>query len=207
MTDRFPLPHFRFPTMRRFLLAAPLLLAACHPKPNVADLTPPPSKETVKNLPKWYLKPPKDDKYAFGTATAVSQDLQVSIDKAQAEARNVVAQQLEVKYGSLSKRFVEETGRNVDAQLLDEYTQVYKSTVSQVLYGSRPREQTVRAEGAVYRAFVLMELPLGEASKRLMDQVRANEQMYTRFRATEAFKELDAEIQRYEAWKRSQQEH
>lgn len=49
-----------------------------------------------------------------------------------------------------------------------------------------------------------MELPLGEASKRLMDQVRANEQMYTRFRATEAFKERDAEVQRHEAWKRDQ---
>jgi len=192
--------------MKRLSLALTFLLVACHARPNAADLTPPPSNETVKNLPKWYLRPPKDDKYAFGTATAVSQDLQVSIDKAQAEARNIVAQQLEVKYGGLTKRFVEETGRNVDAQLLDEYTQVYKSTVSQVLYGSRPREQTVRAEGPVYRAFVLMELPLGEASKRLMDQVRANEQMYTRFRATEAYKELDAEVQRYEAWKRSQQQ-
>lgn len=181
-----------------------LVVAGCHRTPNAADLTPPPSRETIKNLPKWYLKPPKDDKFAFGAATAVSQDLQVSIDKAQAEGRNLVAQQLEVKYGALTKRFVEETGRNVDAQLLDEYTQVYKATVSQVLYGSRPREQTVRAEGPVYRAFVLMELPLGEASKRLMEQVRANEQMYTRFRATEAFKELEAEIQRYEAWKRSQ---
>ena len=40
--------------------------------------------------------------------------------------------------------------------------------------------------------------------KRLMEQVKANEQMYTRFRATEAFKELDAEVQKYEAWKKSQ---
>jgi hypothetical protein len=190
--------------MRSFTVALVLLTAACRSTPNAATLMPPPSRETVKNLPKWYLKPPKDDKYAFGTATAVSQDLQVSIDKAQAAARNVVSEQLEVKYGALTKRFVEETGRNVDAQLLDEYTQVYKATVSQVLYGSRPREQTVRAEGPVYRAFVLVELPLGEASKRLMDQVRANEQMYTRFRATEAYKELEAEVQRYEAWKRTQ---
>jgi hypothetical protein len=190
--------------MRTSALALAFVLGACRSAPNASDLTQAPSRETVRNLPKWYLKPPKDDKFAFGAATAVSQDLQVSIDKAQAEARNVVAQQLEVKYGALTKRFVEETGRNIDAQLLDEYTQVYKATVSQVLYGSRPREQTVRAEGSVYRAFVLVELPLGEASKRLMDQVRANEQMYTRFRASEAYKELEAEVQRYEAWKRTQ---
>jgi hypothetical protein len=49
-----------------------------------------------------------------------------------------------------------------------------------------------------------VELPLGDASKRLMDQVRANEQMYTRFRASEAYKELEAEVQCYEGWKRSQ---
>jgi hypothetical protein len=49
-----------------------------------------------------------------------------------------------------------------------------------------------------------MELPLGEMSRKLMEQLKANEQMYTRFRATDAFKELDAEIQRYEAWKREQ---
>ena len=91
-----------------------------------------------------------------------------------------------------------------DAQLLDQYTQVYKATVSQVLYGSRARQQVVRSEGPVYRVYVLMELPTGEMSRRLVEQMRANEQMYTRFRATEAFKELDAELQRYEAWKRSQ---
>ena len=92
----------------------------------------------------------------------------------------------------------------MDSQLLDQYTSVYKATVSQVLFGSRPRQQEVKAEGRAYRAYVLMELPTGEAAKRLMEQVKANEQMYTRFRSTEAFKELDAEVQRYEAWKRDQ---
>ena len=187
-----------------FALLIALLVGACSHGPRTSDLTPPPSRATIRAMPGWYLKPPKDDHYVFGAATAVSQDLQIAIDKAQAEGRNLLAQQLEVKYGSLTKRFAEETGRSVDSQLLDQYVSVYKATVSQVLYGSRPREQTVRAEGPVYRAFVLVELPLGEASKRLMDQVRANEQMYTRFRATEAYKELEAEVQRYEAWKRTQ---
>ena len=67
-----------------------------------------------------------------------------------------------------------------------------------------PRQQTLRTEGPVYRAVVLMELPIGEMSKKLMDQIRAQEQLYTRFRASEAFKELDAEVKRYEAWKREQ---
>ena len=189
---------------RRSLPLVALIATACHRTPPSAELTPPPSREVLRNLPSWYAKPPTDANFLFGPATATSRDLQIAINKAQTEGRNLLAQQLEVKYGALNKRFVEEVGRGSDAQLLDQYTQVYKGVVSQVLYGSRARQQSLRTEGGVYRAFVLMELPLGETSKRLMEQIRAQEQLYTRFRATEAFKELDAEIERYEAWKRKQ---
>ncbi len=182
-----------------------LVVAACGGSRNdTATLTPPPNRETLRNTPNWFNRPPRDDNFLLAPATAVSQDLQLAVDKAQAEGRNGLAQQMEVKYGALTKRFAEETGRMGDAQLLDQFTQVYKATVSQVLFGSRSRQQVVRTEGPVYRVYVLMELPTGEASRRLMEQVKANEQMYTRFRATEAFKELDAELQRYEAWKRGQ---
>ncbi|MFN8570971.1 MAG: LPP20 family lipoprotein [Gemmatimonadaceae bacterium] len=189
--------------MRRFsvLLLAATAVGCSHPKP-AADTAPVPSKEVLKNLPGWFAKPPTDDKYLYGPATAVSRDLQIAINKAEAEGRNNIAQQLEVKYASLNKRFSEEVGRDAGSQLLDQYTQVYKSTVSQVLYGSRTKQQSMRVEGGVYRAFVLMELPTGEVAKKLMDQIRTQEQLYTRFRASEAFKELDAEIERYEAWKR-----
>jgi hypothetical protein len=192
--------------LRRSLAVVAVFAAACHRTPPSAELTPPPSREVLRDLPGWYAKPPTDANFLFGPATATSRDLQIAINKAQTEGRNSLAQQVEVKYGSLNKRFAEEVGRGSDAQLLDQYTQVYKAVVSQVLYGSRARQQVLRTEGGVYRAFVLMELPLGEMSKKLMDQIRAQEQLYTRFRATESFKELDAEVQRYEAWKRQQPE-
>lgn len=186
------------------LLTLVLLAPACARRSQSNDLTPPPSREVIRNLPGWYSRPPTENDVLFGPATAVSGDLQIAINKAQTEGRNLISQQLEVKYNGLNKRFAEEVGRSNDAQLLDQYTQVYKAVVSQVMYGSRSRQQVLRTEGEVYRAFVLMELPLGEMSKRLMEQIKAQEQLYTRFRATEAFKELDAEIQRYEAWKRGQ---
>jgi len=191
--------------MRRFplLLAALVLTAACNRGPRSTDLSPVANRATISNLPNWYLRPPTDQNYLFAPATSVSRDVQVAINKAQTEGRNGLAQQLEVKYGALNKRFVEEVGRE-GSQLLDQYTQAYKAVVSQVLYGSRARQQSLRTEGDVYRAVVLMELPVGEMSKRLLDQLRQQEQLYTRFRASEVFKELDAEVQRYEAWKREQ---
>lgn len=185
------------------LIAAALAASACRSAPRSTDLSPPASRETIRNMPGWYLRPPTDNNYLFSPATAVSRDVQVAIDKAQTEGRSGLAQQLEVKFGALNKRFVEEVGRE-GSQLLDQYTSAYKAVVSQVLIGSRARQRVLRTEGDVYRAVVLMELPVGEMSKRLLEQLRAQEQLYTRFRSSEVFKELDAEVQRYEAWKRQQ---
>ena len=196
MTNSLPLMRYAL----ALLAGAVACGRAARPAP---DLNPPASRETIRNLPSWYLKPPTDNNYLFAPATAVSRDVQVAINKAQTDARNAIAQQLEVRYGGLNKRFVEEVGRE-GSQLLDQYTQVYKAVVSTTLYGSRPRQQVLRTEGGVYRAIILMELPVGEMSKRLLEQLRAQEQLYTRFRASEAFKELDAEVQRYEEWKRQQ---
>lgn len=188
------------PTLSALIIGTTLL--GCGRKPASVDVAPAPSRDVLRNLPSWFAKPPVDDKFLYGPATAVSRDLQMAINKAETEGRNGIAQQLEIRYGALNKRFAEEVGRDGGAQLLDQYTQVYRGTVSQVLYGSRTKQQALRTEGPVYRAFVLMELPLGEMSRKLLEQIRAQEQLYTRFRASEAFKELDAEVERYEAWKR-----
>lgn len=184
---------------------AALMLGGCSSsRERSTDLSPPPARETLRDVPRWFNMPPHDEDFLFASATATSRDLQIAVNKAQVEGRAQLAQQMEVKYAGVTKRFGEEVGRSNESQLLDQFTSVYKATVSQVLYGTRPKEQIVRPEGEIYRVFVLMELPTGEASRRLMEQVRANEQLYTRFRSSEAFKELDAEVQRYEQWKRDQ---
>ncbi len=160
------------------------------------------SKQTLRSMPGWYRKPPKGDQsWMFAPATATSRELQVALDRAQSDGRLGLATQLEAKYSALSRRFVEETGLARDAELLSEYEQTYKSVVSQVLIGSRAREQQFETENGVYRAWVLMELPVGEANKRLLEQIRAQEQLYTRLRATEAYKELNKEVEKLEASK------
>lgn len=163
------------------------------------------TKQTLRSMPGWYRKPPKaDETWLFAPATATSRELQVALDRAQSDGRLGLATQLEAKYSALSRRFVEETGLSRDAQLLSEYEQTYKSVVSQVLIGSRAREQQFEIENGVYRAWVLMELPVGAASERLLKQIQQQEQMYARFRSSQAFKELNAEVDKYEQWKSGQ---
>ena len=187
--------------MRSIVIVALVgVVAACGGR--VQNEGPSASRATLRGMPRWYKKPPAADKeHMFQAATATSQDVQVAINRAQAEGRNGLASQLEVKYASLTRRFIEETGVAADAQLLDEYQQTYKAVVSQVLVGSHARDQQFQIDGRVYRAWVLMELPLGEANRKLVEQIKASERLYTRIRATEAFKELNAEVEQFEAAK------
>jgi hypothetical protein len=147
---------------------------------------------------------PMSKDYMYAPATATSKDLQIALNKAEAEGRLQLGQQLEVKYSALMRRFAEETGAGAGAQLLQEYEQSYKAVVSQVLVGTKPKDTKYQVEDGVYRAWVLMELPVGAASERLLKQIQAQEQMYTRFRATQAYKDLNAEVDKYEQWKSGQ---
>jgi len=156
------------------------------------------------NLPSWYMNVPQDENYLFAAASNTSRDMQLSINKSLMDGRAQIAEQLEVRMSGMQRRFQEEVGLGEDSELLDQFTSAYKSVVEETLVGSRAREQEVRRDGGVYRSFVLVEMPIGAANEALMQRIRENNNMYTRFRATEAFKDLENEIEDYREWRDNQ---
>jgi len=155
-------------------------------------------------VPDWYVNPPEDDDRLIGVASATSVDLQTAVDKAKQDSRAEIARQIDVRITGMSKRFVEETGLDQDAELLGMFTQVSRTVVSDSLTGSRIARQELGRDGQGYRAYVMMEMPIGEANARFVEKIRAQERLYTRFRASEAFEELDRMVDEYEQWKREQ---
>lgn len=165
---------------------------------STADTQPEP-EQVIAQAPNWYTSPPEDSLAVTATASEVSADMQLAVDKAKTSARSAIAEQLSTKYEGLTKRFQEETGVGGDSELLDQYVNAYKTVTQQVLEGTSAREQEIVAEGDRYRAYVLMELSLSQANQALMDRIKNNDRnMWTRFRATEAWEELEQEIEAYE---------
>ncbi len=158
------------------------------------------------NIPEWYTNLPQDPNYLFAANTQTSQDMQLAMDKATEAARADVARQLQVKIEGLQKRFSEETGTGNDAQLLQMFTQAEKTVVSTTLQGSRVNKQKIVKDGSLWRAYVLVEYPIGAANEALMQQIKNNNQMYTRFRASQAFKELQNDVNNYEKFKQEQEQ-
>ena len=156
------------------------------------------------NIPDWYTTPPQDPNYMYAANTATSQDLQMAVDKAATGARAEIGRQTEVRMQGMQKRFDEETGLGKDAQLLQMFTQASKTIVSTTLTGSRIKQQKQLKDGDTWRAYVLMEYPIGAANQALMQQIKSSDQMFTRFRASQTFKDLQDEVDKYESFKKEQ---
>ena len=183
-----------------FMLMALVLLAGCGGGPETMQAT------STGDIPDWYPNAPQEALYARSANTAVSQDLQIAIDKATTGARAELGRIVETKVNALQKRFEEETGAGQEATLLQQFTQATKLVVSTTMNGSRMKDQRTVRDGTMWRAYVLMELPLGVANATLLEEIKKNKELYTKFRASEAYKDLDSEVQKYEEWKKLQKE-
>lgn len=158
------------------------------------------------DIPDWYTSPPQDPNYLFAPNTQSSQDMQFAIDKATEAGRADIGRQVQVKVEGLQKRFTEETGTGTDAQLLQMFTDAEKTVVSTTLEGSKVKSQKIVKDGDLWRAYVLVEYPVGAANEALMQQIKNNNQMYTRFQASQAYKELQDEVDKYDKFKQQQEQ-
>ncbi len=162
------------------------------------------SQTGAGDVPEWFLTTPTDPNYIFVSRTATSQDMQLAIDKATTDARAEIARTIEIKMEGLQKRFDEEVGVRENATLLSQYTQATKTVVSESISGSEVKEKTISKDGDIWRAYVLVQYPIGAANDALVKQLRKQEEIYTRIRSTETFNELETEVQKYEEWKKQQ---
>jgi hypothetical protein len=188
----------RFVGSLTLLCLTALALGACGGGPQTLQST------SECDIPDWYASVPVDAHYLLAARTAVSQDMQLALDKAVTDGRAEIGRQTEVKVQGLQKRFDEEVGLNSDAKLMSQFTQANKTVVSTSLSGSRVRSQELCQDGAMWRAYVLVEYPIGAANEALVQQIRKNNELMTRLRSSQAFKELEADAQKYEDSKKEQ---
>ena len=170
------------------------------------NLAPPASSKMIDTAPEWYIDPPKHPDYLYSSNSATSRDMQLAVDKAKQAGMAGIAAGMQAQMSGLTKRFDEEVGLGEDSELLVQFTQGAKSVVDQTLTGVRIEKKEIYKEpNDIYRAYVLVSMPIGAANIALMEKIRANEHMYTRLRSSETFKELEQEVEKYRHYQAEQE--
>ncbi len=156
------------------------------------------SKTDTGDIPEWYLTTPTANDYIYAAASSTSRDMELAINKASTEARAKIARNIEIKVNSMQKKFEEEVGGGENSEYLSQFTQATKTVVSKELNGSQISKKKLVKDGGNWRAYVLAKYPIGAAQKAFLNQISNNQNLYTRVRATEAFKELEKDVYKYE---------
>ena len=156
-------------------------------------------KETVKEIPKWFLDVPTEEGKMYAVGSAQTPDLQLTIDLAILGAKTTLADSMNSRLRSQTKQFVTKLGNDdLDSIVM---TEVEKATRNLVLdadvSGWQQKELEIYPSGSQYRAYVLLEYSDAMATNILHKRILQNSSLHSKIRSTEAFKELDAAVNEY----------
>lgn len=183
------------------LLLASVIAFNCAGTKKGPDLSPNANRKVIKDAPSWYITLPEKDGYRYSSNSATSQDMQLAVDKARTAAATELAGMVKSEWNGLTKRAQEETGLGPDSHLIDQFSQTQEQVISTELMDLRVAEKMVQEEksdvGHIYRAYVLVEFNENAANERLLQQIKANEQLYTLMRSTELFDEMEKKVEEY----------
>jgi hypothetical protein len=153
-------------------------------------------EKRINEAPDWYLEHPKADLAIYGVGDSLHSDLSTARRSATLKARADIAGQLETYIAAQAKSFAD--GDTLDATgNSDIYDEVVKSTVKEVrISGASIKETKFVAANGKVQAYVLVEFPTGEANQALVNQIKKDATLTQRARRSEAFKELEKEVER-----------
>ena len=152
--------------------------------------------QQIEQIPEWYLNIPSADDTIYSSGSARAPDLQLAVDIAIMNAKTTLADRINGKLDSMTKSFVAKIGAtDLDTSVLNEIEKTSKNVIASVdVAGYVVDKSDITQEGAQYRAYVLLAYNSEEATKIMMNRMKRDRMIYSRIRSTEAWKELEDEV-------------
>ena len=150
----------------------------------------------IDTIPEWYMNMPESDDTIFSSGTATAPDMQLAVDIAIMNAKTTLADRINGKLDSMTKSFVAKIGSDdLDTSVLTEIEKTSKNVIASVdVAGYNVGEMEIIQDGVQYRAYVLLAYNNKEATKVLLNRLKKDRMVYSRLRSTEAWKELENEV-------------
>lgn len=158
--------------------------------------------EVEEGLPDWYLNPPStNNEYMYAVGEATSTRRRLARTNAKSNGNAAIAQKIQAEVSAMQKNFAEETTSGQQSNYRQVFTDVSKTVAQQTLRGVEiDKSHFGRTQnGTQYEVLLLVRMPVGEAANAL-DQALQNtmsrdEELYTKFKASKAFKDMKKSIE------------
>lgn len=147
------------------------------------------AERTVAKAPAWFVNVPEDtDNATFAVGTATSSDEQMAYDKARMSAERKLVEQMYSRITTQTKSYRADRG----SAMIENFEQVTRKNARGELSGAQRVDSQVTHDGQVYKVYVLLRLPVGEANvmQTRRDQARLQREAEIRGRAAE--RDMDA---------------
>tara|TARA_Y100000590_G_C15685979_1_gene1001674 strand:+ start:842 stop:1960 length:1119 start_codon:yes stop_codon:yes gene_type:complete len=160
-------------------------------------------KRIAESLPDWFIIPPGgSDTLFYIRGTAISDNLQYSLDFATNAALRELGKRLQTKLSSKVKEIFHQKGVGEDQSSKIEFESITNTVVQEVNISDFKVMETkiVNLDSGSYRAFVLLEYPVVKAYQAFVDEIEENPGLkgrLTEIKNTEAYKDLKSAIEVY----------
>lgn len=176
------------------ILSIALFIAACGGNKKV-----PKADGDLVYRPAWWASQP-EAAYVCTYGQGLNASETASMNTAKANALLEAAQYVEIHVNGLIKSYEEEAGVN-DPQILALSQSVVKAVASARFSGTVPGTIETRVVqergGKRYKTWQQIKIPKEQINKSLVNSIRNEEALYNQFKASQAFKELDAAVDKY----------
>jgi hypothetical protein len=113
------------------------------------------------------------------------------------QGRTALAAKLGVKVEALQKLFEEEVSNGNESVYSAAFTSASQNVISQDLRAASVDEQAyVPTASGMFTTYVLMKLPIGDAREIIDNALSQDEELYIRFKESQAFEELQNNLER-----------
>lgn len=176
---------------------AALLLIGCSSAPPVNDM--PDRKDatnpkTPMDLPDWYINNmEEDDTFYYAVGMGESRKMDLAIDKAKQAAKVELSERVEASVQSQVKSFTQEAGMTENTQIVEFYQSTSKTVTNNTFNGITVlKRYPYQKSDGTWLAYVQMALKKDAVGKAVVNAIQNEEALYSEFKASQAFKELEA---------------
>lgn len=178
--------------------AALTLFAGCAADQSPFAQAPAAVKNKFAGAPSWVTNPTMEGGICgLGSAPASPAGLSFQRTQAQANGRDDLAKQIEVKVSNMVKDFTQVTGVGTSATVDKVSSSVSKQVATQTLNGSKMKNSWMSEDGELFVLMVLDPNVVAKVAKDATTSSFKNDQaLWQQFQGKKAQDELDAEIQK-----------